>query len=64
MFITPETYPHLQGLDGDGVISIDEQQESNEYTLAERQSFWYQGASPKTQLSRVSASPIRLPIKA
>ncbi len=48
----PQKLIHIyKDLDGDGVISIDEQQESNEYTLAERQSFWYQGASPKTQLS-------------
>lgn len=38
-------------LNGDGVIGIAEQMESNEYTLEEKQSFWYKNATAKTQLS-------------
>jgi outer membrane receptor protein involved in Fe transport len=48
----PQKLIHIyKDLDQDGVIAIDEQLESNEYTLAERQSFWYKDATPKTQLS-------------
>lgn len=38
-------------LDQDGVISLAEQVESNEYTLEERREFWYNETSAKTQIS-------------
>jgi len=36
---------------GDGVISIAEQVPENEYTLEERETFWYKKTTPKHQLS-------------
>ncbi len=36
---------------GDGVISLDEQTEDNKFTLQEREEFWYEETSVKTQLS-------------
>ena len=48
----PQKLNHIyKDLDGDGVISIAEQVEENEFSLEERQSFWYKDARPKTQLS-------------
>ncbi|RMF69774.1 MAG: TonB-dependent receptor, partial [Calditrichaeota bacterium] len=38
-------------LDGDGVISLEEQTDANRLTVAEREKFWYRSASLKTQLS-------------
>lgn len=38
-------------LDGDGVISIAEQTDDNQFTLAERQGFWYRKTRAKTQWS-------------
>jgi outer membrane receptor protein involved in Fe transport len=38
-------------LDGDGIISLEEQREDNEYTLEEKEAFWWKETSIKTQLS-------------
>ncbi|HGY57111.1 MAG TPA: TonB-dependent receptor [Caldithrix abyssi] len=38
-------------INGDGVIDESEKTEDNKYTLAERESFWYNETKPKTQLS-------------
>lgn len=36
---------------GNGVIDLDERTSDNELTLAERERYWYQNTTPKTQLS-------------
>jgi outer membrane receptor for ferrienterochelin and colicin len=38
-------------LNGDGTIGLDEKVESNKYTRAELESFWYKKSSVKTQIS-------------
>jgi len=38
-------------LNADGVISIQEQVVENKYSMAEKQAFWYQDVSAKTQIS-------------
>ncbi len=38
-------------LNADGVISIQEQVVENQYSMAEKQAFWYQNGSAKTQIS-------------
>lgn len=38
-------------LNNDGLIGLDEQTEANKLTLAEREEFWYNNTSVKTQLS-------------
>jgi len=38
-------------LDGDGIISLEEQTDANSYTLKEREAFWWEETSLKTQLS-------------
>lgn len=38
-------------LNGDGIIGKDEEVESNKYTLAEREKFWYKKTTAKTQIS-------------
>ena len=49
---SPFKLEHIyKDLNGDGDIGIDEQIESNEYTLKERESFWWNSTSVKTSLS-------------
>lgn len=38
-------------VNGDGKIGLDEQAESNRFTLSERESFWYKNTTVKSQLS-------------
>jgi len=38
-------------LNGDGVITVDEEREDNRYTLEEREAFWWKYPKPKFQLS-------------
>jgi outer membrane receptor for ferrienterochelin and colicin len=48
----PQKLYHIyKDLDADGVISIAEQVEENEFSLEERKAFWYKNTHPKTQLS-------------
>lgn len=48
----PQRLIHIyKDSNSDGVISLDEQTITNEYALEEREAFWYENSSAKTQVS-------------